>query len=164
MVTAVLSLREDYWEEYELEDQDISYLYDYLLENETPLTSEELMPILVEQRISREKVELEKKRLDGNDVYYPKDQYEVGKKLVFPAFEWQKGEVTGSRSGENPATGQFGVILVEFEKPIGLKFMEFAEYIEGLLGTTVDILTPAGIESIRIDQVARNIKENIIYV
>ena len=33
MVTAVLSLREDYWEEYELEDQDISYLYDYLLEN-----------------------------------------------------------------------------------------------------------------------------------
>ena len=115
MATALLSLREDYWEEYELEDEDISYLYEYLLENEIPLTSEELMPILVEQRISREKVQLEKKRLDGNEVYFPKEGYEVGKRLVFPAFEWQKGEVIGLRSGENPAVGQFNVIQVEFE-------------------------------------------------
>lgn len=115
MATALLSLREDYWEEYELEDEDISYLYEYLLENETPLTSEELMPILVEQRISREKVQLEKKRLDGNEVYFPKEDYQVGKRLVFPAFEWQKGEVIELRSGENPAVGQFNVIQVEFE-------------------------------------------------
>ena len=115
MATALLSLREDYWEEYELEDEDISYLYEYLLENEIPLTSEELMPILVEQRISREKVQLEKKRLDGNEVYFPKEDYEVGKRLVFPAFEWQKGEVIGLRSGENPAVGQFNVIQVQFE-------------------------------------------------
>ena len=74
MATALLSLREEYWEEYELEDEDISFLYDYLLENETPLTSEELMPILVEERIEREKVRLEKKRLDGNDIYFPKDR------------------------------------------------------------------------------------------
>lgn len=115
MVTAVLSLRENYWEEYELEEEDITYLYEYLLENETPLTSEQLMPILIAQRISREKIHLEKKRLDGNDIFYPKDQYEVGNKLVFPAFEWQKGEVVGLRSGENPAVGQFSVIKVEFD-------------------------------------------------
>ena len=54
MATAVLSLREEYWEEYELEEEDISFLYDYLLEHETPLTSEELMPILIEQRIEIE--------------------------------------------------------------------------------------------------------------
>ena len=90
MTIAVLSLRENYWEEYELEDEDITYLYDYLLENESPLTSEELMPILVEQRIQRETAELEKKRLDGNEVYYPKDHYEVGKKLVFPAGATQR--------------------------------------------------------------------------
>ena len=35
--------------------------------------------------------------------------------MVFPAFDWQKGEVTGTRTGENPAIGQFGVIKVEFE-------------------------------------------------
>jgi len=115
MATAVLSLHEDYWEEYELEDDDISFLYDYLLENETPLTSEELMPILVKQRVDREKIQLEKKRLDGNEIYYPKESYEIGSKLVFPAFEWQKGEVVDTREGENPATGQFSVIQVEFE-------------------------------------------------
>ena len=115
MATVVLSLREDYWEEYELEDEDISYLYEYLLEIETPLTSEELMPILVEHRITRERIQLEKKRLDGNEVYFPKGDYEVGKKLVFPAFEWRKGEVIGFRSGENPAVGQFNVIQIDFE-------------------------------------------------
>ena len=86
MATAVLSLRDEYWEEYELEEDDISFLYDYLLEHETPLTSEELMSILVDQRIEREKVKLEKKRLDGNDIYFPKNNYEIGNKLVFPAF------------------------------------------------------------------------------
>jgi len=115
MATALLSLRENYWEEYELEGEDISFLYDYLLESETPQTSEELMPILVSQRIDREKINLEKKRLDGNDIYLPKDAYEVGNKLVFPALEWQKGEVVGQRTGENPASGQFDVIQVEFE-------------------------------------------------
>ena len=115
MVTALLSLHEDYWEEYTLEGEDISFLYDYLLENETPLTSEELMPILVDQRIEREKVRLEKKRLDGNDIYFPKDTHAVGDKLVFPVFSWQKGEVIGTRDGENPAQGKFGVIQVKFE-------------------------------------------------
>lgn len=127
MVAAVLSLRENYWEEYKLEEDDITYLYEYLLENETPLTSEKLMPILINHRISREKDRLEKKRLDGNDIFYPKDQYEVGKKLVFPAFEWQKGEVIGLRSGGNPAVGQFSVIQVEFE---GGEQHEFASGLE----------------------------------
>jgi hypothetical protein len=127
MATSVLSLREEYWEEYELDGEDTSFLYDYLLEYETPLTSEELMPILVAQRIEREKVLLEKKRLDGSDIYYPKESYQVGSKLVFPAFEWQMGEVVGTRDGENPASGQFNVIKVEFEN--GEK-REFAAGIE----------------------------------
>jgi predicted nucleotidyltransferase len=70
----------------------------------------------------------------------------------------------GSYAKGIPAKGSDIDILVEFEKPIGLKFIEFAEYLEGLLGRSVDILTPAGIESIRIDKVARNITESIVYV
>lgn len=160
MATALLSLREDYWEEYELEGEDISFLYDYLLENETPLTSEELMPILVGVRIEREKVRLEKKRLDGNDIYFPKDEYQVGDKLVFPAFEWQKGEVVGVRTGENPALGQFGVIQVEFE---GGKQHEFAAGVEDHLlnippeSAQADSLNPDGVintyQDILIDQI-----------
>lgn len=70
----------------------------------------------------------------------------------------------GSYAKGTPAKGSDIDILVEFDRPIGLKFMEFAEYLEGLLGTGVDILTPAGIESIRIERVARSITESIVYV
>jgi len=55
-------------------------------------------------------------------------------------------------------------IVVEFEKPIGLKFFELADYIENLLGRKIDILTPAGINSIRVKKVAEDIKKSIEYV
>ena len=55
-------------------------------------------------------------------------------------------------------------LIVEFERPIGLKFFELSEYIENLLGKKVDILTPAGIKSIRVKEVAENIKKSIVYV
>lgn len=55
-------------------------------------------------------------------------------------------------------------LVVEFEKPIGLKFIELSEHIENILGRKVDILTPAGIKSIRIKKVAEDIKKSIVYV
>lgn len=55
-------------------------------------------------------------------------------------------------------------LVVEFEKPIGLKFIELSDYIEKVLGKKVDILTPAGIKSIRVKKVAEDIKKNIVYV
>jgi hypothetical protein len=55
-------------------------------------------------------------------------------------------------------------LFVEFDRPIGLKFMEFDDYLEKLFGRNTDILTPAGIKSIRLKHVARDIEENIIYV
>ncbi len=55
-------------------------------------------------------------------------------------------------------------ILVELEKPIGLKFIELAEHIEKLLGKKVDILTSEGIKGIRLKKVARDIERNLLYV
>lgn len=55
-------------------------------------------------------------------------------------------------------------LVVEFEKPIGLKFFELSEHIEMVLGKKVDILTPAGIKSIRVKKVADDIKKSIVYV
>ena len=55
-------------------------------------------------------------------------------------------------------------LIVEFEKPIGLKFFELSEHIEKVLGNKVDILTPAGIKSIRVKKVADDIKKSIVYV
>ena len=55
-------------------------------------------------------------------------------------------------------------ILVELEKPIGFKFIEFAEFIERLLGTKADILTFEGIKGIRVRQVAEDIRRSVFYV
>ena len=55
-------------------------------------------------------------------------------------------------------------IIVEFKKPIGLRFVDFAEHIENILGRKIDILTPEGLNSIRIKKVQEGIKRNIIYV
>ncbi len=55
-------------------------------------------------------------------------------------------------------------LIVEFEKPIGLKFIKLSDHIEKVLGNKVDILTPAGIESIRIKKIAEGIKKSIVYV
>ena len=55
-------------------------------------------------------------------------------------------------------------IVVEFGRPIGLKFVELADYLEKVLGTKVDLLTPAGIQGIRIKKVATEIKRSVVYV
>jgi predicted nucleotidyltransferase len=70
----------------------------------------------------------------------------------------------GSYARRNQSEDSDIDVFVEFDRPIGLKFIEFSEYLEKLLGKKTDILTPAGIKSIRLRHVARDIEENIIYV
>jgi predicted nucleotidyltransferase len=55
-------------------------------------------------------------------------------------------------------------LVVEFDRPIGFKFMALAEYMENKLGRKVDLLTPDGIETIRSKRIAQDIKKSIIYV
>lgn len=55
-------------------------------------------------------------------------------------------------------------LVVEFERPIGFRFVELAEYLENLLGRRVDLLTPAGIQGIRLPWVAAEIERSTVYV
>ncbi|HLD82681.1 MAG TPA: nucleotidyltransferase domain-containing protein [Candidatus Omnitrophota bacterium] len=55
-------------------------------------------------------------------------------------------------------------MLVEFKKPLGLAFMDLAEYLEKRLGRKTDILTLEGVRSIRIKKVAQDIKRSLFYV
>lgn len=115
MVTVSFSIREDYWDSFELQEADIEFLYNYLLELETPLTSKELVRALVEERIQREKESIEEQRSSGGDLYQPKNSYEVGQTLIFPALSWRQGKVHDIRPGKNPDLGEFQVIQVAFE-------------------------------------------------
>ena len=55
-------------------------------------------------------------------------------------------------------------LFVEFEHPIGFRFIELVDYLENLLGQKVDVLTSAGIQNIRIERIARSISQSIVYV
>ncbi|MFH0940289.1 MAG: nucleotidyltransferase family protein [Candidatus Omnitrophota bacterium] len=55
-------------------------------------------------------------------------------------------------------------MVVTFAKPLGLKFIELAEYLEKALGRKIDILTPEGVKGIRIKKVSRDIIRNLHYV
>jgi predicted nucleotidyltransferase len=70
----------------------------------------------------------------------------------------------GSYAKDIPTEASDVDLVVEFERPLGFKFIELSEYLERLLGQEVDILTPAGIQGIRIDHIAQSIEENIVYV
>lgn len=55
-------------------------------------------------------------------------------------------------------------LIVEFDTPIGFRFMTLADHLESKLGRKVDLLTPGGLENIRIKSVAKRIKESVDYV
>ena len=115
MINGRLSVSEDYWENFKVEPNDLEYLTTQLIEKETPLTSSELAEILVPERIRQEIEAFEKQNVSDGTLYLPKDQYESGQTLIFPALNYQKGKVTGVREGNNPDLAAFQVLEVVFE-------------------------------------------------
>ncbi|MGA1264795.1 MAG: nucleotidyltransferase family protein [Prochlorothrix sp.] len=55
-------------------------------------------------------------------------------------------------------------LVVEFEQPIGLKFVELCEYLETCLETPVDVLTLTGVQQIRQPAVVSEILEQLVHV
>lgn len=123
MTVQNFSLKDEYWENFQLKPEDVEFLYNYLLETETPQTSQELLDVLVTNRIREEKQAIERRRGAGGKMYIPKDHYEVGQTLIFPSLGWARGEVVGVRPGNNPEMPAFSVLKVELE---GGSVREFA--------------------------------------
>ena len=79
-------------------------------------------------------------------------------------FNVRKIGVFGSYArGEENETSDVDLV-VEFERPSFDNFMELTFYLEELFGRDVDILTPPGIEGIRIKEVADEILRSLAYV
>lgn len=108
--TSIIST--DYWSTLQITRQDVEFLHNYLFEQEVPLTSRELISVLVEERIRAERAAALAKRQAAGKTYLPKDTYPSGAELVFPALNWQKGKVTAVRAGTNPSMGEFDVVTV----------------------------------------------------
>ncbi len=52
-------------------------------------------------------------------------------------------------------------LYIEFEQPIGLRFVELVMYLEDLLGRPVEVLTPLGLQTIPYAEVRQNIEEHL---
>ncbi|MDI6884554.1 MAG: nucleotidyltransferase family protein [Hadesarchaea archaeon] len=55
-------------------------------------------------------------------------------------------------------------VVVELKRPLGLEFVDLAERLERAVGRRVDLLTPAGVRSIRAPAVRKRIKEGLVYI
>ncbi|MCZ7542629.1 MAG: hypothetical protein M5R40_03400 [Anaerolineae bacterium] len=102
-----------YWEKFRVTDEDVEFIYNLLLEKETPLFQDEISLALVEHRIRQEKESFERQLAKG-ELFQPKNRYKVGQTLVFPAFNYATGTIVSERPGSNPEHGDFVVIEVEF--------------------------------------------------
>ena len=115
MVFVEIKLSESYWKTLEISQQDIEYIYSYLLEKETPLPSDNLAEALIKQRIKSDKKELQEKQKKNGEIYLPKLNFEIGEKVQFPAMNWASGIVTEVREGHNPELSVFKVITIDLE-------------------------------------------------
>ena len=107
-----LTLR--YWQDFELAESDLEYTSDMLIEEEAPLTVEELTRRLMGRRIEDEKAIWEDREAKGR-VYQPREAHSVGDLLVFSALGDAAGTVVGVRPGHNPDFSPFEVIQVRVE-------------------------------------------------
>ena len=54
--------------------------------------------------------------------------------------------------------------VVEFSDPTYDNFIAVEQFLEGLFGRPVDILTPAGVDSIRASGIAEDIRQTLVHV
>lgn len=105
-----------YWREpFKINFDDLEYLGNYLLEKETPQSSETITLALIEYRCQREESRI-RSELSKGEIYQPSKTYSVGQQLIFPAFDYTLGTVSGIRKGVNTEHGEFDVIQVMLEK------------------------------------------------
>jgi hypothetical protein len=119
---------ERYWNEFEVRDSDLDFIYNLLLEREVPLTTLEMAEAIIGFRLEELEKEASREENAKTSVYLPMEAFEVGQKVRFPIVGNRIGRVIGIRPGENPSLGPFDVIEVEFED--GERNREFASKLE----------------------------------
>jgi len=105
----------EYWEsELRIEQSDIAHLYELLIDRGAPMRTDELAVAFVDFRCRSEEARI-REELSKGTLYQPKDDFEVGERLVFPALDFAAGTVVEKRAGANPEHGDFHVVKVKFD-------------------------------------------------
>jgi len=103
-----------FWrDQFRVTDEDLDFTHELILDAESPMTTSQLALRLIQEYQRRETARMESELKKGA-VYQPKNLYDVGETLIFPAMDFLVGEVLETRSGQNPEHGAFDVIRVGF--------------------------------------------------
>jgi hypothetical protein len=113
MASVSLNLPAEYWQTLQVNSKDIEFLQTYLFEHEVPLTTRELVTVLVTERVRVEQ-ESAARSMIHRKPYLPKEIYSVGDTLVFPVLR-ASGNVTAVRAGMNPELAAFNVLTVSMD-------------------------------------------------
>lgn len=139
-MAGAFSLPNEYWLSIQITPQDVENLHTILFERETPLTTSDLAVAFVESRIKAERAAEESKQKNGGKSFLPKEKYQVGDELVFPALSWSRGKVISLRAGVNPSVDNFDVLTVQMDDR---SERMFAANLESHLLNEVPVSTPA---------------------
>ena len=103
-----------FWRDrFRVSDEDLDFIHELILDAESPTTTSQLALRLIQEYQRRETARMESELKKGA-VYQPKNLYDVGETLIFPAMDFLVGEVLETRAGQNPEHGTFDVIQVSF--------------------------------------------------
>jgi hypothetical protein len=114
-MTGALNLPENYWNEIQVTSSDVENLHTTLFERETPLTTHDLAFAFIEARVRAEQAIKESEKKSSAKKFLPKEKFNVGDDVVFPALGWKVGKVKNVRAGVNPAVQSFDVLEVEMD-------------------------------------------------
>ncbi len=106
---------ESYWAEFELNEADLNFIDNLLLERGVPLTPREMAEALVMNRIEREQAAAEQSKQPAGQAYLPAERYRIGQQLHFHNLANRVGTVTRVRASSNPDLPAFEVIEVELD-------------------------------------------------
>jgi hypothetical protein len=117
----------EYWvSDLVIDDADVEQIYNHFLEVEKPQTASQISEVIINFRVAEERNRINT-LLTGRSLYQPKESYEVGDELVFPALRFASGTVQAVRDGYDPTYGRYDVVAVE----INSKTREFASNLQG---------------------------------
>ncbi len=119
-------ISESYWQDFAVGKRDIESIYNLLLEKAVPLSANEIIDFLISYRIKNELETFKKQKSSQGKVYVPKDEYQVGEMISFPALN-EKGKINAIRDGFNPDLEELKVIEVLFESGISRSFASHLE-------------------------------------
>lgn len=117
-----MPISEEFWKSYEITEQELEEIYNYLLETETPLDKFDITKFIINKNIIHQEKELIAEQTKQGFEYLPEKLYSVGEVLYFPHRANESGTVTSIRDGNNQTHSDLKVIAVKFENGEILSF------------------------------------------